>query len=95
MHKCSFCGHEDYGSEIKCPKCGNFYSKITRLIAEQEAQEELQTLRGRCKKIFNADNVKTALLAELKHISAELTPKGMFALFVIFAFVFALVISVL
>lgn len=95
MHKCSVCGHENHGSDIKCPKCGHFYSKITQIIAEQEAQEELQTLRGRCKKILHADNVKLALLAELKRMRAELTKKGMFALFVIFVFVFALIISVL
>ncbi|MDO9140273.1 MAG: hypothetical protein Q7U38_08130 [Methylobacter sp.] len=95
MHKCSLCGHEDNGNGIKCPKCGHFYSKISQIIAEQEAQEELQTFRGRCKKILNADNPKLELLAELKRMRAELTKTGLFALFVIFVFVFALVVSVL
>ena len=95
MNKCSVCGHERDGHDMKCPECGNFYSKIVEIIAEQEALEEMQTFRGRCKKIFGSDDVKQALLVELKLMRAELTPKGMFALFVIFVFVFALVASVL
>lgn len=80
---------------MKCPKCGAFYSKIAEIIAEQEAQEEMQTFRGRCKRIFNAEDVKQELLGELKRIWAGLTKKGVFSLFVIFVFVFALVVSVL
>ncbi|TAN71102.1 MAG: hypothetical protein EPN17_02825 [Methylobacter sp.] len=95
MNKCSVCGHERNDRDIKCPECGSFYSKITQIIAEQEALEEMQTFRGRCKRIINSDDVKQALLAELKRMKAELTKQGMFALFVIFVFVFALVVSVL
>ncbi|MGZ8158920.1 MAG: hypothetical protein ACXWT1_09185 [Methylobacter sp.] len=95
MKKCSVCGHESDDRAMKCPECGAFYSKITEIIAEQEAQEEMQTFRGRCKRIFNADDVKQELLSELKLVWAGLTKKGVFALFVIFVFVFALVVSVL
>ncbi len=95
MNKCSVCGHERSDGEMKCPQCGSFYSKITEIIAEHEAQEEMQTFRGRCKKILNSADVKQALLDELKAAKSELTPKGTFALFVIFVFVFALVVSVL
>ncbi|MGZ4969971.1 MAG: hypothetical protein ACXV8O_07220 [Methylobacter sp.] len=95
MNKCSECGHERNDRDIKCPECGSYYSKIAKIIAEQEEQEEMQTLRGRCKRILKSDDVKHELLAELKLIGAGLTKKGVFALFVIFAFVFALVISVL
>ena len=95
MNKCSVCGHERNDRDMKCPECGSFYSKIAEIIAEQEAQEEMQTFRGRCKRILNSDDVKHELLAELKLIRAGLTKKGMFALFVIFVFVFALVVSVL
>lgn len=95
MNQCSVCGHERNDRDIKCPECGSFYSKITQIIAEQEALEEMQTFRGRCKKILNSDDVKQALLAELKQMKSELTNQGMFALFVIFVFVFALVVSVL
>lgn len=95
MNQCSVCGHERNDRDIKCPECGSYYSKITQIIAEQEALEEMQTFRGRCKKILNSDDVKQALLAELKQMKSELTNQGMFALFVIFVFVFALVVSVL
>jgi uncharacterized membrane protein YvbJ len=95
MNKCSVCGHERNNGDIKCPECGSFYSKIAEIIAEQEAQEEMQSFRGRCKRILNSGNVKRELLGELKLIRAGLTKKAMFALFVIFVFVFALVVSVL
>jgi len=95
MNKCSVCGHERNDRDMKCPKCGSYYSKIAEIIAEQEAQEEMQTLRGRCKRIFGSDDIKQELLAELRLIRSRLTNRGMFALFVIFVFVFALVVSVL
>jgi len=95
MNKCSVCGHERKGRDMKCPECGSFYSKIVEIIAEQEAQEEMQTFRGRCKRILSSDDMKQALLAELKLIKQGLSKKGMFALFVIFVFVFALIVSVL
>ncbi len=95
MNKCSVCGHQRHDGDIKCPECGSFYSRIAQLIAEQEEQEELQTFRGRCKRILNSDDVKQALSAELELVKAGLTKKAVFALFVIFVFVFALVVSVL
>ena len=95
MNKCSICGHERNDQDMKCPECGSFYSKVAEIIAEQEAQEEMQTLRGRCRRILASDDVKQALLEELKLIWTGLTKTGVFALFVIFVFVFALVVSVL
>jgi len=95
MNKCSECGHERNDRDLKCPECGSYYSKIAEIIAEQEAQEEMQTLRGRCKRILKSDDIKHELRAELQLVRAGLTKRGMFALFVIFAFVFALVVSVL
>ncbi len=95
MNKCSVCGHERNDRDMKCPECGSFYSRIAEIIAEQEAREEMQTFRGRCKKILNSDDIKQEVLSELKLMWAGLTKKGVFALFVIFVFVFALVVSVL
>lgn len=95
MNKCPVCGHERNDRDIKCPECGNYYSKIAEIIAEQEAEEEMQTFRGRCKRILNSGDIKRELLEELALIKAGLTKKAMFALFVIFVFVFALVVSVL
>jgi len=95
MNKCPSCGHERKDSDMKCPECGSFYTKIAELIAEEEANEEMHSFRGRCKRILNADDIKHELLVELDQIKAGLTKKGMFALFVIIAFVFALTLSVL
>ncbi len=95
MNKCPVCGHQRNDQDMKCPECGSFYSKIAEIIAEQDALEEMQTLRGRCKRILASDDVKQSLQDELKLIWAGLTKTGVFALFVIFVFVFALVVSVL
>jgi uncharacterized membrane protein YvbJ len=95
MNKCPSCGHERNGRDMKCPQCGSFYSKVDEILAEEEANEEKHSFRGRCKRIINADDVKRELLAELKLVKAGLTPKSLFTIFVIIAFVFALVISVL
>lgn len=95
MNKCSVCGQERNDQDMKCPECGSFYSKVAEIIAEQEAQEEMQTLRGRCKRIFASDDIKHALQEELQLIWTGLTKTGVFALFVIFVFVFALVVTVL
>jgi len=95
VNQCSVCGHQRNDRDVKCPECGSFYSKIAEIIAEQEALEEMQTFRGRCKKILASDDVKQALLSELKLAWVGLTKTGVFALFVIFVFVFALVVSVL
>lgn len=93
--KCPACGHERNGSDMKCPECGSFYSRITQIIAEQEELEEMQTFRGRCKRILESGDIKQGVLAELRAMREGLTRKGMFALFVIFVFVFALIVSVL
>jgi uncharacterized membrane protein YvbJ len=95
MKSCPVCGRERVVGDMKCPECGSFYSKIDQIISEHEAQEEMQTFRGRCKRIFESDNVKLELLKELKLLRAESTRGAMFVFFVIFVFVFALIVSVL
>ncbi len=95
MMNCPVCGHQRHDREVKCPECGNFYSKIVEIISEYEAQEEMQTFRGRCKRIFGSDDIKGAIRLELMQMWAGLTKKGVFALFVIFVFVFFLIVTVL
>ncbi|MDD5410242.1 MAG: hypothetical protein PHF31_02335 [Methylobacter sp.] len=95
MNKCPSCGHERNDRDMKCPQCGSFYSKIDEILAEQEAYEEMHSFRGRFKRIIKSDNVKREVLAELKLIKAGLSKKSLFTIYVIIAFVFALVISVL
>lgn len=95
MRKCPACGHENPLSETKCPKCGSYYSKIIELIDQEAADEEERSFRGRCRRIFGAENVKLALKAEVERGWAGLGGRAKFTLFVIFVFVFALVVSVL
>jgi uncharacterized membrane protein YvbJ len=95
MNKCPSCGHERKDSDMKCPECGSFYSKIAELIAEEEANEEKHSFSGLCKRILNADDVKHELMVELNQVKAGLTKKAIFTIFVIIAFIFALVISVI
>ena len=95
MKKCPSCGHANPLDEKKCPKCGSYYSRIIELIDKEAAEEEDQSFRGQCRRIFQADNVKLALKAELKRFWAGLGGRAKFTLFVIFVFVFALVVSVL
>lgn len=95
MPKCPSCGYENNITEMRCPECGSFYSKVIEMIAHEAADEELHTFRGQCKRILNSGNIKQSVLVELRKIKAGLSPKAKLSLFVIFAFVFALIISVM
>ncbi|MGR8952748.1 MAG: zinc-ribbon domain-containing protein [Gammaproteobacteria bacterium] len=95
MKKCPACGHENPLDATQCPKCGRYYSKIIELLDQAAAEEEAQSFRGQCRRIFQADNIKLALKAELTRWWAGLGGRAKFTLFVIFVFVFALVASVL
>lgn len=95
MYKCPTCGYSLQNTTMKCPECGNFYSKLAELIAEEEADEELHSFRGQCKRILGSGDVKQALRNEAKQFIAGLSKKALFTLFVIVAFIFALTLSVL
>lgn len=95
MSKCLSCGFDGIETDTQCPQCGSSASTITDLLDAFEAEEQLQTFNGRCKKILQADNIKSALLTELEQFYAKATRKELFVYFVIFSFVFALLISVL
>jgi len=95
MNPCQACGYERKDFDVRCPECGNFYPTLAELIAEEEANEEKHSFRGRCKRILNADDSKQALRDELNQIKAGLSKKGLFTVFLIIAFVFALTLSVL
>lgn len=95
MKKCPSCGHESDRSDMKCPACGAYYSKVIELIAQEEENEEKNSFSGRCRRILQAENARHALSNELKSGYANLTRKAKFTLFVIFVFIFALIVSVL
>jgi uncharacterized membrane protein YvbJ len=95
MKKCPECGYVNANDTPRCPECGGFYSKIIQLIEQAAAEEESQTWRGRCQRIWSADNRKQAVKRELEQFKASLTVQAKLALWVIFAFVFALIVTVL
>jgi predicted ATP-dependent serine protease len=95
MKTCPSCDYERVEHQVRCPECGAYYSKVFQLIAEEEAYEAEHSFKGRWQKMWNAPNRKQAMLAELKLFWQGLTPRGKFALFIIYAFVFMLVITVM
>jgi uncharacterized membrane protein YvbJ len=94
VKNCPSCGIKRIENQTRCPECGAFYSKIAQLIAEEEAYEAKHSFSGRWQKIWHSDNRKQAALAELTLFWQELTLKAKFTLFVIFAFVFMLIVTV-
>ena len=95
MNKCPSCDYERKDFDVRCPKCGDFYPTIQALLAEEVAYEEQHSFRGWCLRIIKADDIKAALVQEFKQFKDELSYKGMFTLFLVISFVFALLISVL
>ena len=95
MVKCPNCGYQLENKAMQCPECGSFYSKIAELIAAEEADEELHSFKGQCKRIMAAENVKQALLDEVKQFKAGLSLKAKFTMYLIIAFVVAMTLAVL
>lgn len=95
MNNCPFCGVERHNTDFRCPECGNTYPTLAELLAAEEAYELEHSFRGRWQKIWTAPDRKQALSIAIKQFAADLSIKGWIALFVIFAFVFALIITVL
>jgi uncharacterized membrane protein YvbJ len=95
MKNCPKCGASRQGEEFKCPSCDIFYSKLDELLYEDQQKQELNTFKGRLKIILAASDRKQATRQELQR-AWKLTPlKTKITLWSIFAFVFALVVTVL
>ncbi len=95
MNKCPSCGWVRTEGAVKCAQCGRFFSKVMEIISAEEAEEELLTFRGQCKRILQSGDIKGELLAEYKRFKEGLSRKGLFTLYVIVAFIFLLTLSVL
>lgn len=95
MKKCPTCGHESNQDQIKCPACGAYYSRIIQLIDEEAENEEKQSMRGRWRRIVDADNKQEELKKEIAAWSASLNKTSRFTLLIVFIFVFALIVAVL
>jgi uncharacterized membrane protein YvbJ len=95
MNKCPQCGQQRKADEYRCFACGCFYSQLDEILADEEAERERRTLKGRLKAIRQADNPKQALIDELMAIKTNTPRRTSFTLLLIFIFVFALIVSVL
>ncbi len=95
MNQCPICGHKRQGEEKKCPKCEVFYSVIDEFLAQEEAKDEEQLFKTRAKRVLAAADRKQAFKDELKLIYRELPKGSMFVLYVVLAFIFAMLLSVL
>lgn len=69
--------------------------KIEQILAEENAQLEQNTWQGKLKRVWQSENRKTALKAESCAMLRGLSKKGIFTLFLIVAFIFMLILSVL
>jgi hypothetical protein len=82
-------------ADIKCAKCGNYFSKIIQLIEEEQAYEQEHSLQGSYQRVKDAPSLRHGLVAETKLFFSKLDKKAKFTLFVVFVFVFAMIVSVL
>lgn len=69
--------------------------KIAKILAEDAAKIEENSWRGKIKRVWQAEHKKKAFKAEIFALLRGLSKKGIFTLFLIVAFVFALTFSVL
>ena len=95
MKECPSCGYRSLQEQMRCPECGAFYSKILELIEQEAEEEESDSLKGLCKRVLQADGKKEAIKIEWLKFKAGLTLKAKVALWVVFVFVFALMVSVI
>lgn len=95
MNHCPECGHQRQGEEKKCPECDIFYSKIDEFLAEEKARDEQDAFRTRVKRILAAADRKDAFRQELKSIYQAMPRGSVFVLYVIVAFIFAMLVVVI
>lgn len=69
--------------------------QIEKILTEEAAQIEKNSWGGKLKRLWRADNKKQALKAEFFAMWRGLSKKGIFTLFLIVAFIFMLIFSVL
>jgi uncharacterized membrane protein YvbJ len=91
MNKCPECGQQRQADEYRCLACGCFYSQLDEFLATEAAQKEKNSFTGRIKAIWHADDSLQALKTEYQTIPR----RTIFTLWVIFAFIFAMTLSVL
>ena len=95
MNQCPHCGQPRKGDARKCPVCDVFYSAIDEFLAAEEEQEQRDWIKTRLKRVWASADRKQAMLQEYSAIKQSM-PKGSgFVLYVVLAFVFAMIVVVL
>ncbi len=95
MYNCSNCHQAITNVESRCPHCGSLNSKIDDILAKEAAEREKNSFKGQLKSIIQADDRKQAFLERLQGVKQSLTKEILFTLFVIFAFIFTMTLTVL
>lgn len=94
MNKCPQCGQRRQADEYRCLACGCFFSQLDEILAAEEEEKQRKSFKGRLKAIKNSEDSWQALSNEFRSVR-ENTPRRTFlVMLVIFAFVFALMVSV-
>jgi uncharacterized membrane protein YvbJ len=91
---CPQCQQQHKTDAYQCPECGSFYSKLDKILAEEQLKQQRQTVKYRLKMIIKAKSPKKAWQDEWQRIKAETPHETFLALAVIFCFIFALMVSV-
>ncbi|QWF70673.1 hypothetical protein KEF85_15335 [Methylomonas paludis] len=95
MKNCPKCGQARQGELFKCPSCDVFYSQIDEILYEEQLLLEKHTVKGLIKKVLAAPDRSQALRSELSSIWKNTPWQTKISLWTIFAFVFALIVTVL
>lgn len=95
MENCTACGAKRRGEEFACPVCGAYYSKLDELLAEEAAEIEQKSFKGRVKRILASEQAAQEFVKELGVLRKSLPLKAWFSIFVSFCFIFALILAVL
>ena len=95
MKKCQTCGAVQVQNDVRCAQCGVFYPILAELLAAEEFYEEQKTFKGFLKRVWAAETIKQGLGAEFKAFKAGLSNTALMSLYVIAAFVFALLVTVI
>lgn len=95
MSYCSNCKQPISNEADRCPHCNSLNSKIDGILAKEAAEAEKNSFKGQMKTVFQADDKKQALLLQLKRAQQALTKEVLFTFFIVFAFIFAMTLTVI
>jgi len=95
MKNCPQCGQSRVGETLKCPDCDVFYSQLDEILYAEQQRIEQNTLQGRLRRIWEADDRWEALREYRREIWVTTPWQTKITLWTVFAFLFVLVFGVL